>query len=102
MLGDECNWAQNVRAAGGKAALRRRRRMACQLVEAPVGERAPIIKRYLEKVPGGRPHIPVDRHAPLAEFEAISSRYPVFRVVPSSGATNCPPTDHMRQRPTMV
>jgi hypothetical protein len=25
-------------------------------------------------------HVPVDRHAPLADFEAIASRYPVFRV----------------------
>jgi hypothetical protein len=36
----------------------------------------------LEKVPGARPHIPVNRHAPVADFEAISPRYPVFWVVP--------------------
>ncbi len=45
-----------------------------------MSERAAIIRRYLEQVPGARPHIPVDRHAPLAAFEAIASRYPVFRV----------------------
>lgn len=27
-----------------------------------------------------RAHIPVDWHAPLAEFERIAPRYPVFRV----------------------
>jgi hypothetical protein len=42
----------------------------------------PIIKRYLQKAPGARPHIPVDRHAALADFQAIAARYPVFRVVP--------------------
>ncbi len=29
----------------------------------------------------GRPHIPVDRHAPEADFAAIASRYPVFQVI---------------------
>ncbi len=82
MLGEECNWVQNVRAANGQATLRHRRVVACHLVEVPAGERPPIIKRYLEKVPGARPHIPVNRHAPASDFEAISSHYPVFRIVP--------------------
>ncbi|MGA2210133.1 MAG: nitroreductase/quinone reductase family protein [Acidimicrobiales bacterium] len=80
MLGEGCNWVRNVRAAGGQATLRRRRGVGCRLVEVPVNERAAIIKRYVEKVPGARPHIPVDRHAPVADFEAISQDYPVFRV----------------------
>jgi polyisoprenoid-binding protein YceI len=82
MLGGQCNWVQNVRAASGRAVLRRRGAIRCRLVEVPVGERPAIIQRYLEKVPGARPHIPVDRRAPLADFEAIAPRYPVFRVVP--------------------
>jgi hypothetical protein len=82
MLGAQCNWVRNVRATGGRATLRRRRAIPCRLVEVPASQRAPILKRYLAKAPGGRPHIPVDRHAPLAEFEAISSRYPVFQVIP--------------------
>jgi hypothetical protein len=85
MLGERCNWVQNVRAAGGRATLRRRRAVARRLVELPASERAPIIKRYLQQVPGARPHLPVDRHAPVADFEAIAPRYPVFRVT-SSGA----------------
>jgi len=86
MLGAQCNWVRNVRAAGGQATLRRRGSLTCCLVEVPENERAPIIKRYLEKVPGGRPHIPVDCHAPLAEFSAIAARYPVFRVVPGTAS----------------
>ena len=81
MLGEQCNWVQNVRAAEGKATLRHRRARAVRLIEVPVTERAPIIKRYLEKVPGGRPHIPVDRRAAVADFEAVASTHPVFRVV---------------------
>jgi hypothetical protein len=56
----------------------RSKSVRCQLVEVPVAERAPIIKRYLSHVPGARPHIPVDRHADVAEFKAIAPDYPVF------------------------
>ena len=80
MLGERCNWVRNVRAAGGRVTLRHGRPVACRLVEVPVAERPPIIRRYLEKVPGARPHIRVDRRAPLADFEAIAPLYPVFRV----------------------
>jgi polyisoprenoid-binding protein YceI len=80
MLGEQCNWVQNVRAADGRATLVRRRAAPCRLIEVPVGERAPIIKRYLDQVPGARPHVPVDRRAPLRDFEDIAARYPVFRV----------------------
>jgi polyisoprenoid-binding protein YceI len=47
----------------------------------------------LEKVPGARPHIPVGRHAALAEFEAIAPRYPVFLAVPARlpGAASADP-----------
>lgn len=80
MLGGDCNWVRNVRAAGGLVTLRHGRARRCRLVEVPVGQRAPILQRYLQKVPGARPHMPVDRHAPLADFEAIAARYPAFRV----------------------
>jgi F420H(2)-dependent quinone reductase len=80
MLGNDCNWVRNVRAAGGLVTLRHGLARARHLVEVPVEERAPILKRYLQKVPGARPHVPVDRNAPMAEFEAIAARHPAFRV----------------------
>jgi hypothetical protein len=58
---------------------------SCQLVEVPSAERPEILRRYLRRVPGGRPHIPVSRHAPVADFATIAPRYPVFRVVPGEG-----------------
>jgi len=82
MLGEEANWVRNVRAAGGRAVLRHRRRRAVRLAEVDPAERAPILRRYLDLAPGARPHIPVPRRAPLAEFERIADRYPVFRVLP--------------------
>lgn len=82
MLGEQCNWVQNVRAADGRIILRHRRATACRLIEVPVSERAPIIRRYLDTVRGARPHIPVSRDAAAADIEAISPQYPVFLVVP--------------------
>src|SRR5947209_2017155 len=53
MLG-ECNWVANVRAAGGHAILRRRRRRAVRLVEVAMADRAGVLRRYVDKVPGAR------------------------------------------------
>ena len=52
MLGERCNWVQNVRAAGGRVTLRRRRPVACRLTEVPVAERAPIIRALPAEGPG--------------------------------------------------
>lgn len=82
MLGGQCNWVQNVRAAGGHAVLRHRRAVHCLLVELPEDERPVILNRYLRKVPGARPHMPAGPHAPMADLAAIAPRYPVFLVVP--------------------
>ena len=82
MLGGQCNWVQNVRAAHGRAVIRHSRAMACTLTEIPVGDRPPVLKRYLQKVPGARPHIPVNPDAEITEFAAVAARYPVFLVAP--------------------
>jgi hypothetical protein len=99
MLGEQCNWVRNVRAAGGEVTLRHWRATACRLAEVPVSKRAPVIKRYLEQVPGARPHIPVDRHAPVADFEAVSARYPVFRVDPRRAPGRPAPLGPARDKP---
>ena len=82
MLGQETNWARNVRAAGGRAVLRHGRREAVRLDEVDVRARAPILRRYLAIAPGARSHVPLDRRAPLEEFERVAARFPVFRVTP--------------------
>jgi deazaflavin-dependent oxidoreductase (nitroreductase family) len=81
MLGENANWVRNVRAANGRAVLRRRGIEHVELEEVPTPERAPILRRYLETAPGARPHFPVDLRSPLAEYERIASLYPVFRIV---------------------
>jgi len=81
MLGDNVQWVHNVRAAGGKAVLRHGRREEIRLEEVPASERAPILKAYLQRAPGARPHVPVDKDAALSEFEKIAAAIPVFRVL---------------------
>jgi hypothetical protein len=78
MLGEEANWVRNVKAAGGKAKLRHGIREEVLLEEVGVPQRAAIIKAYLQIAPGARPHIPVDKDAPITEFEKIAAKYPVF------------------------
>lgn len=80
MLGEGANWVANVRAAGGRAILRHGQRESVRLEEVEPRARAPILRRYLEVAPGGRPHIPVDWRAPVAAFEPVAARYPVFRI----------------------
>ena len=81
MLGDQAQWVLNVRAANGKAVIISGRRSDVQLEAVPVEQRAPILKAYLQVAPGARPHVPVDKDAPLAEFEAVAAKFPAFRVV---------------------
>jgi hypothetical protein len=86
MLGDGTNWVCNVRAANGRAVLRRGHREVIELHEVEAGQRAAILRRYLECSPGARSHIPVSRGAPLEEFERIAAQYPVFRVAVPIGS----------------
>src|SRR5713226_2255193 len=80
MLGDNVQWVHNVRASGGRAVLRSGGREEIQLEEVPADQRAPILKAYLQRAPGARPHVPVNKDATLAEFEKIAAAFPVFRV----------------------
>lgn len=89
MLGTRANWVRNVRAAGGRAVLRHGRSEEVYLEEVDPARRAPILRRYLAVAPGARAHLPVDRRAPLAEFERIAPQFPVFRItaVPHGSGT---------------
>ena len=79
MLG-EANWVQNVKAAGGKANLRHGKVEAVYLEAVDISQRAIIIKAYLQIAPGARPHIPVSKDAPIAAFEEIAPKTPVFKI----------------------
>lgn len=83
MLGPGSDWVKNVEADHGDAVLRQGRRRSVHLVGVPASERAPILKEYVRVATSGRRHLPVAVDAPLAEFQAIAERYPVYRVDPA-------------------
>ena len=80
MLGERANWVRHVRSAGGRAVIRGRGRHEVVLLDVPPARRPPILRRYLDLAPGARPHIPVPRGAPIAEFERVKGDFPVFEV----------------------
>ena len=86
MLGEGVNWVRNVRAAGGDATLRHGRREEVRLEEVALERRAPLLKAYLGRAPNARVHIPVDKDAPLTDFERVAGRFPVFRIAPRTTA----------------
>jgi deazaflavin-dependent oxidoreductase (nitroreductase family) len=80
MLGTEAAWVRNLRAAHGHATLRHGRTEHVLLEEVTVEKRARVLKAYLQVAPGARPHIPIDKDAPLKAFETIAAQFPVFQV----------------------
>ncbi len=83
MLGTDAAWVRNLQAANGQAMLHHGRTEQVLLEEVAAGKRAPVLKAYLRLAPGARPHIPIDKDAPLEEFESIVKQIPVFRVASS-------------------
>ena len=80
MLGNASEWVQNVRAAGGQAAIKRGRSHPVRLTELPAEARAPILKAWCQVATSGRQHLPISPQAPEADFDAIAADYPVFRI----------------------
>lgn len=86
MLGEDVNWVRNVKAADGRVTLRHGRSEDVRLEEVAPEHRAPVLKDYLRRAPRAGAHMPVAKDAPLAEFERVSPRFPVFRVVSRQAA----------------
>jgi hypothetical protein len=82
MLESTTNWVENVRAAKGQVRLLHGRWREVSLVELPVSERAPILKRYLVFAWSARAHFSIDWRAPIDDFERIAALHSVFRVDP--------------------
>lgn len=83
MMGNDVAWVRNVHANGGRAVIRYGGRRDVILEDVPVEQRAPILRAYLRRAMGARPHFPIDWDAPLDEFERIAADFPVFRIDPA-------------------
>lgn len=75
----EADWVKNVRAAGEGSLIRGRQIEAVKLVELLEPEREPVLRAFLQQVPGGVRFF----ESPEPDVVVASaSRYPVFRVIP--------------------
>ncbi len=79
----ETNWVRNARAAG-RAALRKGRvREEFALREVAIGERAELLKAYLDRFAlTVQRYFPVTQGSPDSAFSPIAGRYPVFELLP--------------------
>lgn len=81
MMGNDVAWVRNVHANEGRAVILHGGRHPVTLEDVPVADRAPILRAYLRRAMGARPHFPIAWDAPLVEFEHIGADYPAFRIV---------------------
>jgi deazaflavin-dependent oxidoreductase (nitroreductase family) len=89
-LAGESQWVRNVRAAGGRAVIRRRRARRVHLEELPPAERGAIIAAYLQAgrrrsgadtaAQQARSYFGLGPHPSQEDLDAISGYYPVFRI----------------------
>jgi hypothetical protein len=90
-LAGESEWVRNVRAAGGRVVIGRRKRHRATLVEVPAEDRPAVIRAYLlragrragsRKVANeARYYFGLSADPALAEIRPVVEYYPVFRVV---------------------
>jgi deazaflavin-dependent oxidoreductase (nitroreductase family) len=74
----EVPWVRNARAAGRVTLRRGRRAETVSLRALGAAEAAPVLQRYVTRVPITRPYFDVTPDSPLTAFEAEAARHPVF------------------------
>ena len=85
MFGTISDWVHNLEAADGEAVISHGRSVRVRLLKVPPEERAPILREYVRVASSGRKHFPLSVGAPLPEFAAIASQYPVYRIERPAG-----------------
>ena len=77
---DGSDWVKNARAAGRGRLHRGRTVENVALVEVPLGQRAPILRLFAQKIRGGQAFLTVSPDAPHSAFVAAGPRHPIFRI----------------------
>jgi deazaflavin-dependent oxidoreductase (nitroreductase family) len=76
-------WVQNLRAAGGRARLKSRGRVAdVRLVELPQAQAAPLLKYYAENFKMTAPYFDAKPGDPVERFAAEADKHPAFEILP--------------------
>jgi hypothetical protein len=100
MFGKISDWVCNVEATNGDAAISHGGRQRVRLVPVPPEQRAPILSEYVRVASSGRKHFPLSVGAPLADFAAIASQYPVYRIERPAAWSSHTPSVQNRAIPT--
>jgi deazaflavin-dependent oxidoreductase (nitroreductase family) len=78
----QSQWVRNARAAGLVTLARGGTRAEFAVRVVPEAEKAPIIKAFVERFKlTVQRYFPVPAGAPVAQFEPIAQRYPVFELM---------------------
>ena len=78
----EVPWVRNARAAGRVTLTRGRHAETVSLRALSAAEAAPVLQRYVTRVPITRPYFDVTPDSPLVAFESEAARHPVFALTP--------------------
>lgn len=79
------NWVRNARDAGWVMLRRGRHAETVAIEEVGPEDSAPVLQRYVARVPITRPYFDARPDAPLDAFRAEATRHPVFRIVDETG-----------------
>lgn len=74
----EVAWVINARAAGEVTLARGGQSQTLAIRELPVGDRAPILKKYVALEPLVLPYFEAGKDSPLEAFAAEAQAHPVF------------------------
>jgi hypothetical protein len=80
MFGAVSDWVHNLEAADGDAVISHGGSVRVCLVTVAPDEHAPLLREYVRVASSGRKHFPLPVGAPLAEFAAVASQHPVYRI----------------------
>ena len=78
----ERNWVKNARAAGGVQLRRAGRTTRVRVEELPAERRAPILRKYANRVPVVVRFFDAAKDDPEEAFAVEAARHPVFRLRP--------------------
>jgi deazaflavin-dependent oxidoreductase (nitroreductase family) len=73
-------WVRNARAAGRVTLTRGRHVESVSIRELSATDAAPVLQRYVTRVPITRPYFDASPDSSLAAFEAEAPRHPVFAI----------------------
>jgi len=73
-------WVRNARAAGQITLSRGTRSETLPIRELPPAEAAPVLQRYITRVPITRPYFDAKPDSPLGDFITEAPRHPVFHL----------------------